>query len=449
MRGSWVIGLVAVALTTLTTLTILTTLVGLLPSALADQSLHATGELSTGFSSNVLGVPETDETRVEADAFASITPGALFTYEAPRYRTQVRYSLSARLFARRSEANSFSNVLAVGASADPSPTTNIEVALTGAAGRVNAFDRTSSESSVGQTPNGDVAYARTLGSLFFTKQLSYLWRVRASMGGAAFTPTDETVTVNTNWNYGGTVAIDRSWRTHQLNAQFEAKYVHNERISPDTGERIDPDLQIHLGPRVRWLWDISGSFSSALSLGVLRVYDPEDYSQGLYQPDINARISFLKERSIVSLRFLHGVTTNSLVGQSSTVDRVELRGNYPLTEILKDAGLTGSIGYQHARLIDVGSSALTSSSDQGGLDLAANWRQYEGLSWNLRYQFSKQTRGVAVLGSTEDTSRHQVTVGLSVRYPDRQAVELPERSEERVDQANEEELFPEERGGSQ
>jgi len=243
------------------------------------------------------------------------------------------------------------------------------------------------------------------------------------------------------------MSFERNWKRHQVTGSLEGRYVHNERIDAETSERIDPELQVLVGPRVRWLWDISGNFSSALSLGVIRILDPNDPETGLLQPQVGAQVSYLKERSVVSLRYLHGVTTNSLVGQTSTVDRVELRGFYPTTELLEDSGLTGTLAYQHAQFVDVQSESLSASSDQGAIDLAANWQQLEGLTWALRYQFSKRTRGVAVLGSTEETSRHQVQLMLTIRYPDRQAVEIPERNSDRVDEGQDQEALDQSQGG--
>ena len=406
-------------------------------TARADQSLHATGTVTTGFTNNILGLPNSDRTLVQSDAFASIAPGALFSYESQKFRVTARYTIAARLFLRQSGANSFSNFLNIRGSTDLSPKSDIELAVSGSAGRINAFDAAPADAEIGLEPNGDIAYARTNASGVYTRQLSWEWRFRQLVEGSAFTPTDETTSINTNWNFGSSMVFERTYKRHQVTGSFEGRYVHNERIDEDSGLRIDPDLQVILGPRIRWLWDISGRLSSALSLGVVRVFAPDDIETGLLQPQATAQVNYLKERSTISLRFGHGVTTNSLVGQTSTTDRVELRGYYPTTEILEDSGLTGTIGYQHAQFIDVQSESLAASSDQGAIDIAATWRQYEGLSWALRYQFSKRTRGIAVLGSSEDTSRHQVQIGLTVRYPDRQAVELPERSGDRVDGANE------------
>ncbi len=416
-------------------------------SVWADQSLHATAELSTGFSSNVLGVPDTSETQIEADAFATIAPGALFTYEVPRSQVQVRYLLSARLFARRQEANSFSNSLNVRGSFALDPRSTIEASLTGSAGRVNAFDSRPADAPIGQTPNGDLAYARALWSLGYSNQLSPVLRTRLITAGSAFTPTDETTSVRTNWNTNLVSTLERSWKHHELTGQLQARYVHNERVSTETGNRLTPDLQIHLGPQLRWLWDISGAFSSAVAVGVVRVFAPDDFNRGLYQPNLSVQVSYLRARSVLTMRLLHGVTTNSLVGQSSTIDRAELRGYYPLNDWIKDAGLSGTIAYQHAQFIDVQSSRLAASSDQTGFDLAASWKQSDGLVWALRYRYSMQTRGQAVLGAIGDTSRHQVTIGLSIRYPDRQALELPTQINERVDRGGEGEFAPDAAGG--
>ncbi len=405
-------------------------------SAHADQSLHATGTITTGFSNNITNTPETEDAQVIADGFATIAPGALFSYESPRFSVEAAYILNARLFFRERSANSFSNALSARGSLAVSALDKLEGSISGSAGRINAFDTLPDEGDIDLPPTGDIAYARLLAAEAFTRQLSYLWRIRQTADASAFTPTDETTNVNTNWNVGGSLALERAWQRHQVTGSFEGKYVHNERIDVDSGDRLAPDLQVIAGPRVRWLWDISGTLSSSVTLGLVRVFEPDSFSTGIYQPNLAAQLAYFKHRSILTLRYLHGVNTNTLIGQTSTVDRGELRGYFPTPEILEDSGLTGTVGYQRAKFIDVDSESLAASSKQALGDVAATWRQYEGLTWAVRYQYSRGTRGVAAIGSTQETSRHQVQLMLTVRYPERQAVELPRRIIDRVDESN-------------
>jgi len=415
-------------------------------SANGDQSLHATGTATTGFSTNILGVPETDEQFVDADAFTTLQPGAIFSYESPKLRAEMRYTLSARLFLRNSSANSFSNFLALIGSTDVSPLSQVGFGVNASAGRINAFETAPADTEVGQLPNGDLAYARIIGDQSFTHRFSELLGFRQNARAEGFTPTDETTTVNTNWNAGGTLALERNWKRHQGTISAEGRYVHNEVID-ELGERQDPDKHIVAGPRVRWLWDISGTFSSSISAGLIRVFSPDDYNTGFYQPLASVQVSHLKERSLLTLRYVHDVATNSLVGQTSTIDRVSLRGDYPTTRLLEDSTISGTLAFQHAQFVNVQTESLERSANTGPLDLAGLWKQTDGLQWAVRYQYTKQNRDMPLLGQSQDFSRHQVQVIVTIRYPERQAVEIPKRRGERVDGADDESEEDEREGG--
>lgn len=87
-------------------------LIGWSRTAAADHSLHALTTLTTGYTDNVQAVPDnpadpTITPEVQADAFANIAPGIIFSHEGSRITQVLRYTLSIRLYADQSGANSF------------------------------------------------------------------------------------------------------------------------------------------------------------------------------------------------------------------------------------------------------------------------------------------------------------------------------------------------------
>lgn len=400
-------------------------------SALADQSLYAVGTLSTGFSNNVLGVPETEGVGVTSDAFAQINPGVIYRFDTPRTRVSVGYVLAARLFLRRDEANSLTNSLTVQAARALSRVSEADARVRFTAGRVNAFDDVPEGTPIDQVPNGDISFARIGANANYRRELSSVWSYGQGIEASAVTPTDETTDLSTSWTVGTTANAARRWSAQRLSGGLRVNYTRINRTGAD-GQAADDDVQLRLGPEVGWAWDINRRFSTSVEAGFDAVFRPDDFGERIVSPRVVGRLGYFYARKAVSLSYSHQITTNTLVAETNSVDRVELRGSYRLPWV-QDLSVAGAVGAQRGRLVDLEASDLTETSDALVADVAVAWRQRDGIAWSLRYQYVTQDGGLAVDDGPNQLDRQEIQLSLAIQYPSPRALETERRQRNRVD----------------
>jgi hypothetical protein len=405
--------------------------------ASADQSLHAITTVATGFTDNVQLAPQNgnpDTTpAVSKDAFANIAPGMVFAHEAPRIAQVLRYTISVRLYAQASSANSYSNALQYNAIIPLSPLSELGIDASASHGRLNAFDTAPAQTPLDTRARGDVAYARAGAGASYSRTLTRSWRIVESAGGSVFQPTDDTTTIRTRYTLDDSLALGKTFNYDAFTLTGRGTYS-----SLDRGEDMPDENTIIAGPELRWVHDLSQDFSTDAMIGATASFPADDFGRRLVLPVGAAYLRYFHDRYSAAAGYRRLVATNLLVGETEATHIAEVRGTVAVPP-RTDVSVSGAVGYASGRSLDVENEQLVGKTTRWIGDVSVNWKATEEVNIGLRYSIVVQDRTQPLEEiMNEHTRRNMVMVVLDGRYPSRQAVELEQRNDARADGGQEE-----------
>ncbi len=421
-------------------------LVGASRTAAADHSLQALTTLTTGYTDNVQAVPDnpadpTVTPSVQSDAFANIAPGIIFSHEGTRITQVLRYTLSIRLYADQSGANSFSNNLLYGAVVPLTPRSGLNFDLSAGHGRQNAFETVAQDTPIIGQPNGDQAYAQAAAGLSYNYQLTRSWQYQQSIGASIYQPIDDTSTVGRRTAGTGSIGIAKTFNYHSFTLNGRGTYSVLDTGEDEDGVELEDQKTILLGPELRWVHDINQDFSTDASVGVTVTFPVGEFQDREVFPVGAAYLRWARDRYAAAAGYRRSVATNIVLGETEATHVGEVRGVVPIP-LAEKLSMAGAVGYSDGRSIGI----LTASGEEAEgrtkqwiFDISASWQATDAISTALRYQRVWQDRRdprLMELGGTSDeqrTRRQQITIVLEGRWPTRQAVEMPKDSSSRVD----------------
>jgi hypothetical protein len=393
-----------------------------------DSSLVATGSLSSGYTNNILGVPETDDPlapQVQPDAFMSVAPGLAAAYETLRAVHNLSYVFGARLFMTHSEANSFTNSLRYDGLNYLSAVSSLRFGAGFTSGRINAFDRSNSEivDDTSELPRGDLAYVAGRVGANYTRLLSAVTSTSTSASLYSFQPTN-TASSSANYSIQLRSNIERSFQYHLVGTAIRGSYIINPRQNDD----MTPANQaVNIGPEAYWNWDISESFVSQAVVGLAAVVRAPDFLKGVVLPRGSASLSFVRPRGRATVSYIHGVGSNVFTGRIIVNDRYSGRVDLPVP-FTDRWRLRGGLGYRSGRYLNIEAQTLTGVSQQftGNVGLGIVLSQAWGLG--ARYEFNRQFTENPTTGQTRGIARRVFTVVLGGRFPAQVARQVSDTS---------------------
>lgn len=399
----------------------------------ADTSLTATGSASTGYSTNILGVPESDDAlvgaQVEADGFTDLQPGLAAAYEHRRGVHNLNYTFGARLFLRNTEANSYNNTISYQNILSLSARGSLRMGASFNSGRVNAFDQAGSD-VVGEgnlLPDGDVEFISYNANAAYRHQLNQNWTGAVSLIGGKFIPTGGGVEQGETTNLEQRIRVDRGFRRHRLGVDFRVGY--NKQEAPDLQETLTT------GPGVVWTWNVSQSISTNSSAGIDLVGEYPGLARGITVPRVATTVTYTHERGQASVGVSRGVQTNIFGGDSTINNNVFANVGLPLpTRRPMAVGLAAA--YSQGDIIDIELDEARGTTERVSADLNLGMELTRVLQLGVRIETSKQTQN-DVLGDMTAfeavTTQTQGLIVLTGRFPSAVAAQVPRRSEARVE----------------
>lgn len=406
--------------------------------ARADYSLNALGTVTAGYSNNVLGVPETTTGVAAGDGFSTISPGLLFSQQTPRMVQVVTYQFDALVYARRSEADSFSNRLGWQSLISVSPVSELGLGAGFSNGRINGFSSVTSPNNtpIQDVPRGDEEFITADADQSYSHSITRAWRLQQSLSFSAFKPIGSTTNLGSNYSTDASVGFDHSWEFDSLTGYLRGSYVINggNAAAGDATRQ-----QVLLGPDVRYLHDFNQVLSGELDAGMVAMASPSDVGNVLLQPVGGATLRYTTDKGSAALSYQRGVEPNLLVGETTSSDVVSLTGGLPIPK-LHDWSVSGTVGYRHGRILDVTQGVLNGSSNQILADAALSWRVRGGLTLTGRFETVQQHRTYQMQSLIQDLNETQVTVSATFQYPSRRAAVMPQRNGARVDRSNERQI---------
>lgn len=399
----------------------------------ADTSLVATGSASTGYSTNILGVPETDtpvpgQPEVEGDGFTDLTPGLAAAYEHRRGIHNLNYFFNARLFLSNSEANSYNNTIAYQNILAVSPRGSLRMGANFNSGRVNAFDQAGND-VIGEgnlLPDGDVEFQAYNASASYRHQLSQTMTGEVALGGGKFIPTGGGVAGGNTTNLDMTLLLSRTFRRHLIGGDLRVGY--NRQEAPDVQKTLTT------GPGVFWTWNINESFSTNSSAGLEIVGEYPSMQRGITVPRFGTAITYSHERGQASVGFARGVQTNLFGGQQTVENSIFSNVALPLpTRRPMVVGLAAAYAKGELFTIETG---LGGDTERASADINFGVELTRVMQLGVRLETSTQTQ-TDQLGAEMNfeavTKQTQGLVILTGRFPSEVAAQVPRRSSARVE----------------
>jgi len=401
--------------------------------AQADTSLIATGSASTGYSTNIQGVPENDDPtlgqQVEADGFSDLAPGLSAAYEHRRGIHNLSYIFGARLFFQNSEANSYNNTVIYQNILTVSPRGSLRMGASFNSGRVNAFDQAASQvvNQGNVLPDGDVEFISYNANIAYRHQLSQNWTGEASLLGGKFVPTGGGDQAGDTTNVEQRLRLDRGFRRHLVGVDFRTAF--NKQIVPDVQKTLS------VGPGINWTWNLSESFSTNSSAGVDVIGEYPTLARSLKVPRAAAAITYSHERGRATLGWARGVATNLFGGDTTINNQYSLTVGLPLpTKRPMNVGVDAA--YATGEIIDIASDESRGNTERKSADLNLGMELTRTWILGLRFQVSKQTQDNILVDMSVDTAITNQAQGLLVlqgRFPGAAAAQVPPRSTDRVE----------------
>lgn len=421
----------------------------------AKVTIQGTGLVTAAWTDNVLNAP--DQTTVgtsprQSDVFFQLSPGALLTQQTPRIIERLAYTFTADLFARHSEADSFSNALGWTAQLATSPTTRLSLSLDSVQGRISTFalNQGSADATVAVVSqnNSTNYFSQSVGQGLVATPLAS-WQFSESVAFRAFVPIDRGKMPD-SYSVSGDLGVDRTFRTNAFGLVLREGFVDFvEPRDPVTDVPIDFDSrQLLTTALARWRRDWSASWNTVAELGAISVVafsaNPAVGKQSAWQPTALASVRWARLFGSAELHYAHTAAPNPLVGTTLAMDEVALQGIVPYLRF--NMIFSATAGYQHVRLLPLDPTIPEESANLAVVDLTIGWQPIPEVRVFARYslfdQFGQAPTATVPAPLLPDLTRSVVMIGASVLYPAVATVRAPRGGGSRVDESDQPE-FPE------
>ncbi|MGZ3441244.1 MAG: hypothetical protein ACXVDD_17110, partial [Polyangia bacterium] len=235
----------------------------------ASVTVQGTGTAAAGYNDNVLNAPDEKTTNGparEGDALFQLVPGVVLSSTGPRILQRLAYTFAVDLYARHSEADSFTNTLDWVGHVLTSPTTSLLLTLQSQQGKVSTFNlnQASGGATVTLVPqNSNQYYFSQIASEAFTATPTPHWLVTEKLSLRVFAPFDQS-TLPDSYDLLGEVGFDRIFRIDALGLLLRADFIDFvEPRDPTTDVPIAPDQrQVLTSLIARWRRDWSRSWNT-------------------------------------------------------------------------------------------------------------------------------------------------------------------------------------------
>lgn len=406
----------------------------LVREAHADRQLLGTAALSTGFSDNILGVPETDDptsAQVEADLFFNISPGAQLSIDKRSAFHLLNYQLTIRAFTRNSEANSISNQFTHQSNFFRTPVTTVNLNSGIATGVINTIDRTGPflQDQVTELPTaGGASFFNGFANAGITHQMNIDWSSAGSGGFRFFRRFGQ---ANPRWNFifPGQVSIQKNFRRHNIGASLNAAYSASTRNNPGQTDALAG------GPRAFWTWDVSEGWSSFVSLGSVIVLAAPEFDAGFALPTGRYTLSYTKDQAFGSMTYSYGANANVFTGDLQASHRVTGRLGLPVPWV-DNVAVTAAAGYRRGRFLNLDLQELTGRTEQFTASLSSAYQFNPSWAVSGRIQLNRQLREDALTGAEFGIARRTVNVFFTGTWPNTIRLIPASQGNERVDEQN-------------
>ncbi len=411
-----------------------------LPALASAGPVSLQGQLtvSVGVTDNVTGAPTTrvPGTRGrQTDLVLNINPGLILTGGSARAIQQLSYVLSGIVYARNSDADTYSNTIGWNGFFIPSKNTTMGLSLGVNQGRQSAFNTAlpSANTPVQVQLTGVTNILNINASEIFSWDLTANLRLIQSLGFQTAYFLDQTPPQAQTQAVPVRVGIERVFARDAIG--FEANLIYTKFVSQrgpvvtNTGA-VDPDApvppeqtQLVMTPLLRYRRDFTYFFSGRVEAGAVVVLDPAMVANRVVEPAGGAGLNFTHRLVTFDLSYSHGVAPSLLFHSNFLNDTASLRANILFGE-KSHFSLSLGAGYSFSRQLDL-QAQPQAHAHSILVDATLAYAPLRVLSFFLRYNLIDQ------IGYDTDPLplptyyRNTLLFGVSAIYPADSVAQMP------------------------
>ena len=429
---------------------------------------------------NVFAAP-TGTTR-EGDIFATLRPGFLFAWDAPRTQQDLSLEVELTEYAFHSDQPSTSLKGGYRAFFLTGPRSEAVLQLNGQNGLLSAITTGQSpdQTVVQVTPINRVDVIQGDGSAYASYQASREIRLSETVFGrynhsddnaldpesAAMGKAVEDPTITKSAEVGTVLGLERAFRKDSVSIEAGGSWVRLERhASRFIDASSDPLLRLQrsrldrqLVPRARvsWRHDFNKRWSGSADGGLAYLYpygnDPynpmaTDRKAGLF-PVVGVQAAYVQPWGRMQYQVRRDITPNLFIAQNTVNDIAVAQIAMPMTWLDDSAMrrpkfvLLASVGAARTQLIDTLTGDQASAFLVGRADVGVNYNSRPGVTYGVRYELLAQTGNDTAEQVIPGFFRNTLFFTFAIRYPDRIAAEVPQRRSQNAVRADRKDLVP-------
>jgi hypothetical protein len=424
--------------------------------ARAKTSLQAQLTASAGWSDNILSSPDNAPglPPPTADWLFEIRPGVLLATGSSRAVQTLGYTLTGTLFAKHSEADSYSQRLEWNGFFATSKTTELLLRAALSQGQLHTFNLSAASSdgtTIGVTiPGSQQEFFGATASENFAWDITPQWRFFQTLLFNSYFPWRPRIAPD-SYEIDQHLIAERAWRHDAIGLDVRLDFTVFTQLGGPSTPSIDPmtgmllasgqvsperDVMIN-GAVAKWKHDFGNFWNIEGDLGFVETNLARNGRYNIWQPAALAAARYLHPSGSVELSYAHNVTPNAIIASVLTIDQAALRGTLPLGPADKThLSLSATVAYQYSRALDFTTGQQVSHTNVILADATLYWALRKEIAIFARYQFFDQIGSPTDFAPLPSFHKDVIMIGATGLWPGEAAAVVPTRQALRVDRGD-------------
>lgn len=408
-------------------------------------SLHGLGDVTVGYSDNLLAAPsepEPGQPGPQAASFVRLATGLALVHETSRAQHLLTLVHGTNFAIGIGDEHSSSDTAAWEAffALSPRDELTLGASIEQASTRVAVLSQPTAQGAANPQAAGDDVVVSSGLSERYAYELSERWRANqnATLEVAAPRQTEGPQPTRMYPRLGVGMAYTLSRDAFGL--QSSAGYFWQSAYG-DGPERQSSSAQILAEARGEWSHDLDSVWSTLATVGMAEAMLADDPTMMVAAATWGAALRFDHVGYAAEIAGERVVVPNMLLSQILLTDQARASGGVPLIRTW-DVYAASTLAYAHHRTLDAERGGFANAFDTALADVALEWRA-ESLPWvALRYQHQRQLGDEAGRIPIEGFQRNTVSISAGYMFPPRALPRVPVVPPRRVDGGDREPTAP-------
>lgn len=275
------------------------------------------------------------------------------------------------------------------------------------------------EAPIMTTPTGALVMLTATLQEGLTRQLKDSWSLTQSTSAGFGYPIDTALVRARTFTLQSSLTLSKNFAADTLGMTLTNSTNYFTASEGAFGAVAPAHTQLTNAFLGNWTRTFTPSFSSALSIGVTQLINPDGVNKTSAQPSGSLTLNYSRDLATVALSYQHMAMPNLTTGQINFVDTVAARFSLPFGPEKLGLSSSGSAGFTHSTPIG-GDGTPGAPSNVFVADAAANYKPpfAPTLATSLRFQVQRQ---VPSADPTAAFTAYAISFSLMYAYPTVQA----------------------------